>query len=134
MDIEFCDTWHETGKVFCRVVGFGQTNRRGLSEQLGLRKMKGLCCLLMVMMIPSSTTVWATNEGSYTYGYWQGSLTGPQNEPGLNANTEFDNNICHLTPGLILDNPKGVVIPAVTKSSVISNVVIPSSKCFVQIF
>jgi hypothetical protein len=47
--------------------------------------------------------VWTTNEGSHTYGYWRGSLTGRQNEPGLNENTEFDNNTCGLDPISILD-------------------------------
>ena len=59
----------------------------------------------------------ATNEGSYMYGYWQGSLTGPQFAPGSNWNPELDNNTCHIAPSSTLDNPKGAVIPAVTNKT-----------------
>jgi hypothetical protein len=31
---------------------------------------------------------YGTNEGSYQYGYWSGSITGPQYEPGANWNPE----------------------------------------------
>ena len=70
--------------------------------------------ILVLSALPIFAPVWATNEGSYINGYWQGSLTGPQNGPGANWNPEFDNNTCGLAPSSTLDNPKGAVIPAVT--------------------
>jgi hypothetical protein len=74
--------------------------------------------VMMVMMTASAPArVKATNEGSYTYGYWQGSLTGPQNAPGSNWNPEFDNNTCRLAPSSTLDNPKCAVIPAVSNKT-----------------
>jgi hypothetical protein len=64
--------------------------------------------------------VYGTNEGSYTYGYWQGSLTSPQIAPGVNWNPELDNNTCALKGSYILTYPKeayGTVIPAVTNTT-----------------
>ena len=41
---------------------------------------------------------YGTNEGSYQYGFWSGSNSGPQYGPGLNENPEFYNNTCSLAP------------------------------------
>jgi hypothetical protein len=59
--------------------------------------------LLGLVAAPTLSSVKATNEGSYTYGYWQGSLTGPQNDPGLNQNTELGNT-CQIGPSSTLSN------------------------------
>jgi hypothetical protein len=77
---------------------------------------------LLLVMVSSSTTavwVWATNEGSYMYGYWQGSLTGPQIAPGANWNPEFDNNLCTISRSSTLNN--GMVLPAVTNTTACIN-------------
>ena len=79
-------------------------------------------CIIAILFVglavgPTLSIAKATNEGSYMNGYWQGSLTGPQNAPGSNWNPEFDNNTCRLTPSSTLDNPKGAVIPAVTNKT-----------------
>jgi hypothetical protein len=73
-----------------------------------------ILALIGVGLAPTLSYIKATNEGSYTYGYWRGSLTGPQFAPGSNWNPEFDNNTFGLSRRSILDNPKGAVIPAVT--------------------
>jgi hypothetical protein len=57
---------------------------------------------------------YGTNESSYQYGYWQGSLTGPTFEKGANWNPILN---CNISPSFISDNPKGVVIPAVTNTT-----------------
>ena len=67
--------------------------------------------LMLMIMTP---IVYGTNESSWQNGYFQGSLTGPIFEKGANWNPEFDNNTCGLHSSYTLDNPKGVVIPAVT--------------------
>jgi hypothetical protein len=58
---------------------------------------------------------YGTNEGSYQYGYWAGSITGPQYEPGANWNPEFYNSTCSPSPSYTQDN--GIVIPAVTNKT-----------------
>jgi hypothetical protein len=75
----------------------------------------------LALMLSSSTTPWATNEDSYRYGYWRGSLTGPQNGPGANwnPNTEFDNGTCRPSPSFTLSN--GIVMPAVTNTTACQN-------------
>ena len=52
-------------------------------------------CIIAILFVglavgPTLSIAKATNEGSYMNGYWQGSLTGPQNAPGSNWNPEFD--------------------------------------------
>ncbi|MGA9150215.1 MAG: hypothetical protein WBZ36_06540 [Candidatus Nitrosopolaris sp.] len=69
--------------------------------------------LIGVGLAPTLSYIKTTNEGSYTYGYWRGSLTGPQFAPGSNWNP----NTCGLSPSSILDNPKGAVIPTVTNTT-----------------
>jgi hypothetical protein len=86
-----------------------------LSSPGGLKRLIIIGILSILGLAP--TLSYATNEGSYTYGYWQGSITGPQFAPGSNWNPELDNNTCHITPSSTLDNPKGAVIPAVTNTT-----------------
>ena len=85
------------------------------------RPIVSLAIIILILLAPTlslsifaTVKVYGTNEGSYMYGYWQGSLTGPQFAPGSNWNPELANNTCGLTPSSTLDNPKGAVIPAVT--------------------
>jgi hypothetical protein len=89
-------------RVYLTLDKIARSSGKG-SQDAKLRLVSGL--------LSDATT---TNEGSYTYGYWRGSLTRPQFAPGSNWNPEFDNNTCGLSPSSILDNPKGAVIPAVT--------------------
>jgi lipoprotein NlpI len=69
----------------------------------------------ILALIPTATFVKATNEGSYIYGKWQGSETGPQNNATLNEYPTFDNNTCGIHPSSTLTN--GVVIPSVTNTT-----------------
>ena len=59
-----------------------------------------------------------TNQGSYLQGYWEGSLTGPQYNPGSNWYSDSGN--CVINNGSVLQYPPkvaGVVIPAVTNTT-----------------
>ena len=76
----------------------------------------GITILLSVFCCQAA----GTNEGSYTYGYWHGSSTGPLFGPNTNLNPSDQFN-CRLAPGFISDNPKGVVIPAVTNTTACTN-------------
>ena len=75
-----------------------------------------LLILTLMLMIPMPV-IQGTNESSYQYGFERGSLKSPQITPGANWNPEFDNNTCALRGSYTLDNPKGVVIPAVTNTT-----------------
>jgi len=59
--------------------------------------------------------VYGIKEGSY--GYWDSSSTGPGNRHGTNWNPEFYNSTYRLAPGFGSDNPKGVIIPAITNTT-----------------
>lgn len=71
----------------------------------------GLGSILDELLLSSC---YATNEGSYKYGYENGSLKSPQIAPGVNENTELGN-LCAISPSSTLSN--GIVMPAVTNTT-----------------
>ena len=52
--------------------------------------------ILMIFLVPHKLAE-ATNEGSYIYGKWEGSQTGPRNNSTQNNYPQFDNNTCGLS-------------------------------------
>jgi hypothetical protein len=76
--------------------------------------------ILLLTIISASTFSYATNEGSWQYGWQQGSLKSPQIAPSANWYPELDSNTCALGGSQILTYPKevnGTVIPAVTNTT-----------------
>lgn len=70
--------------------------------------------ILLTILAPSLAK--ADNEGSYIVGFWTGSSTGPQIQPGgLNENPEFSNDTCKLSHSNILGD--GSIEPAVTNKT-----------------
>jgi tetratricopeptide (TPR) repeat protein len=81
-------------------------------------KYLSIILISILALIPTATFVKATNEGSYIYGKWEGSLTGPlYAAPGGDWYPEFDNNTCALKRADTLTYPKVVTIPAVTNTT-----------------
>ena len=71
--------------------------------------------LVLVIFTINYQVAYGTNNGSYQYGFWEGSNSGPQNNASLNEYPTFDNNTCSLVKSTTLNN--GALIPAVTNTT-----------------
>ena len=76
--------------------------------------------LLLPLFLLTAQVVWATNEGSYQQGFWQGSETGPLFTPGDNYNPmHILGGICAPSPSYTTSN--GVIMPAITNTTACQN-------------
>jgi Tfp pilus assembly protein PilF len=74
--------------------------------------------LVLVFGTTSIDSVKATNEGSYIYGKWEGSNTGPQHNSTQNNYPEYTDNTCSLSNS---STYSGIIIPAVTNKTACQN-------------
>jgi hypothetical protein len=84
------------------------------SLDISLNMKTSTLIILLILLAFHSPLAKASNESSFSYGYQQGSLTGPQFAPGVNWNpySEFNNNTC-----AIYYPKEGSVIPAITNTT-----------------